>query len=346
MTGEADRLVWHRLDPSDGRLVIEWLTLSAEAADADASVPGTVPAAPPCPTDLIGSLRFAPPDTELDDWVVRHRGRVVGALRLALPASAPVARVDQLLVHPSLRRRGIGRLLHDRALERARRHGRTVLTTTIPAALPDGPAAPEAPAAFAAALGAAPAPGGAGMHQWLDLARHDPLADGVPGLPAGYRLVSWGTVTPDEYAVAVSWLEHSLGGDDAEEPDVDIATSYARRFERMRIGRGRRAYHTGVLHEEDERLVGYTSISKTTGNPEHALQGMTVVHTAHRRHGLGRIIKLANLAQALRHEPRLRLVETANAEDNTAMLAVNAAMGFRPHARWVGWSQGADRPRT
>lgn len=327
----VNTLEWHRLDPDSEKLLDGWLTLSTESADTSGYTP------PPCPVDLVGSVRFAPPDTELEDWVVCRDGTVVGALRLALPAAAPVVRVDQLLVHPNHRRRGIGRALHERALERAAHHNRSVLSTTLSAALPDGPPVDETPAAFATAMGAVPSEKGAGIHQWLDLSEHDPLAAGIPPVPAGYRLVTWGTVTPDEYALTVSTLEQSLGGE--QRSDGEVETSYARRFERMRIGRGRRAYHTGVLHEPSGQLIGYTSISKTTGNPEHALQGMTVVHVEHRGHGLGRIIKLANLELARRHEPRLRFLETTNAEDNAAMIAVNEALGFRPHDRWVVWNR-------
>jgi GNAT superfamily N-acetyltransferase len=287
---------------------------------------------------MVGSLRFAPPDTELEDWVVRHGDRVVASLRLALPAGAPTVRVDQLLVHPKDRRTGIGRMLLRHAKERAAAHGRDCLTATVVEPLPDGPAADQGPAAFAAAVGATRATTGSGVHQWLDLARHDPLAGGLPAVPAGYRLVTWGTITPEEYAVAVSALELSLGGASLEDAEQQVETSYARRFEKMRVGRGRRAYHTGVVHVDSGKLVGYTSISKTTGNPQHALQGMTVVHTAQRGHGLGLMIKLANLRQAKENEPALRMLETTNDERNAAMIAVNAAMGYRPTDRWVVWT--------
>lgn len=325
-------LEWSSLDPASrdaAEIVAGWLTLLAESADRSGNTP------PPCPVDMVGSLRFAPPDTELEDVVVRRDGRVVGALRLALPAGAPVIRVDQLLVHPVARRQGIGRALVAHAVGRLAEHGRTSLTATLSAPVPGGPVVDETPSAFAAAVGALSVAGeGTGLHQWLDLAEHDPLADGVPAVPPGYRLVTWGTVTPDEYAVAVSSLEQSLGGG-PELPDEEIETSYARRFEKMRIGRGRRAYHTGVVHEASGKLAGYTSISKTTGNPEHALQGMTVVHATHRGHGLGRVIKLTNLDQARRAEPALRLLETANAAHNTPMIELNAAIGFRPDTHWI-----------
>ncbi|MFF4555452.1 GNAT family N-acetyltransferase [Streptomyces sp. NPDC001422] len=326
------------LAADDETTVRQWLTLLDDAAG---DVPG---AAPPCAADMTGSLRFPPPATKLEDWVVRHEGRgdrVVGALRLALPDGADVARVDQLLVHPELRRRGIGRALYGRAAELAAGHGRSVLSGTVVEALAGGPERDVAPAAFAAAVGARRAAAPAGVHQWLDLGVHDPLASGVPDVPAGYALATWGTITPDAYAVPVSMLEQSLGDesfDEDEAADHEVATSYAREFETMRVGRGRKAYHTGVLHEASGRLAGYTSVSKTTGNPAYALQGMTVVHRAHRGHRLGTLLKLANLAYVLRHEPAVRLIETANAEDNTAMIAVNADLGFAPADRWTTWT--------
>ncbi|MFI2640877.1 GNAT family N-acetyltransferase [Streptomyces sp. NPDC018610] len=324
------------LRANDDETVGQWLELLAQPSE------GPSWSAPPCNVDLVGSLRFAPPATALEDWVVCAGGTVAGALRLALVEGAPNARVDQLVVHPRLRRRGIGRALFGHALELARKHGRSQLTGTVVEGLPDGPGADPGPAAFAAAVGAARADGPGGVHQWLDLDRHDPLAGGVPATPQGYSLVTWGTVTPDAYALQVSALELSLGDAPADVADQEVRTSYARQFERMRVGRGRRAYHTGVVHEGDGRLAGYTSVSKTAGNPEYALQGMTVVHRDHRGHRLGLLLKLANLEYVLRHEPAVRLVETANDETNHAMIAVNAAMGFEPRERWVTWTAPAD----
>ncbi|WP_406331910.1 GNAT family N-acetyltransferase [Streptomyces sp. NBC_00203] len=338
-----DRIHGLRFSPlaaDDEATVVQWLRLLDDSAG---DVPGS---APPCAVDMRGSLRFPPPATKLEDWVVRHDGsdgrdgRVVGALRLALPDGADVARVDQLLVAPGLRRRGIGRALYERAVGIAAGHGRSALAATVVEALPGGPARDAGPAAFAAAVGASRASVPAGVHQWLDLGAHDPLTAGVPEVPEGYALVTWGTVTPDEYAVRVSLLEQSLGDEAFEEVDEEreVGTSYAREFETMRVGRGRRAYHTGVVHEESGRLAGYTSVSKTTGNPSYALQGMTVVHRGHRGRRLGMLLKLANLEYVLRHEPEVRLVETANAEDNHAMIAVNSSMGFVPYERWVSWT--------
>ena len=53
----------------------------------------------------------------------------------------------------------------------------------------------------------------------------------------------------------------------------------------------------------------------------------------HRGHRLGALLKVANLRQAVQHEPQLEAVHTWNADSNAPMLAVNVAMGFTPSAR-------------
>ncbi|MET8717105.1 GNAT family N-acetyltransferase [Streptomyces sp. NPDC004735] len=335
MNDTAADLRFVPLEADDVPTVDAWLRLTTESAE---DVP--LSAAPHCAADLTGSVRFAPPDTTLAGEVAFLGGQAVGALRLVLPDGAPVAVVDQLLTAPKERRQGIGTALFRRARSLAAEHGRTLLVADVVQALPGGPARDEGPAAFAAALGATVSDGPEGVHQWLDLDRHDPSAGGVPEVPAGYRLQRWGTVTPDAFAIAVSELGQSLGASPPETwgegPDA-VRTSHVRRYERMRVGRGRRAYHVGAVHEATGELAGFTSASKTTGNPEHLLQGMTVVASAHRGHGLGLVLKLANLAHVREYEPRVRLIETANADDNRPMIALNEAMGFVPQERFVSW---------
>ena len=45
------------------------------------------------------------------------------------------------------------------------------------------------------------------------------------------------------------------------------------------------------------------------------------------------------VALRLRHEPQVRLVETANDETNRPMITVNEAMGFEPYDRMVPWTE-------
>ncbi|MFD9504718.1 GNAT family N-acetyltransferase [Streptomyces sp. NPDC060035] len=340
MNNAAADLRFVPLDAGDTATLDAWLRLTTDGAE---DVP--LSAAPPCVADLTGSVRFVPPGTALAGEVAFLGGQAVGALRIVLPDGAPVAVVDQLLAAPKERRQGIGTALFRRARALAEQHGRTLLVADLVQALPGGPPRDEGPAVFAAVLGATPSDGPEGVHQWLDLDRHDPLADGIPEVPAGYRLQRWGTVTPDAFAIAVSELGQSLGESRPETWDQGpeaIRTSHVRRYERMRVGRGRRAYHVGAVHEETGELAGFTSVSKTTGNTEYALQGMTVVAPAHRGHHLGLLLKLANLAHVREYEPRVRLIETANADDNHPMIALNAAMGFVPQERWVSWEVPVD----
>ena len=147
----AGMLAFRPLTADDDDIVPQWLGMLQLAAGDQPDSPA------PCPVDMVGSLRFGPPATTLDDWVVCREDRVVGSVRLALHAAAGQARVDSLLVHPDFRRRGIGRALTAHAADRATRHGRRVLSLTVTEALPGGPPRDTAPAAFAAAVGATPA---------------------------------------------------------------------------------------------------------------------------------------------------------------------------------------------
>jgi ribosomal protein S18 acetylase RimI-like enzyme len=54
---------------------------------------------------------------------VRHEGQLIGAVRCCFPTSA--CQVDQLAVDPDARGRGVGHLLLDHAIGRARRAGVT-----------------------------------------------------------------------------------------------------------------------------------------------------------------------------------------------------------------------------
>jgi hypothetical protein len=52
---------------------------------------------------------------------------------------------------------------------------------------------------------------------------------------------------------------------------------------------------------------------------------------------LGTLIKVANLRHALAQRPELRVIDACNADSNAYMVAINEAMGFRPHRRMAEW---------
>jgi GNAT superfamily N-acetyltransferase len=86
------------------------------------------------------------------------------------------------------------------------------------------------------------------------------------------------------------------------------------------------------------KAVAYTEVFVSDARPRHISQGATAVDPTHRGHGLGRWLKAAMLERVIHERPQAEYVQTFNADSNEHMLAINHAMGFRPHkaaARWV-----------
>ncbi|MCJ0874657.1 GNAT family N-acetyltransferase [Streptomyces sp. AP-93] len=88
----------------------------------------------------------------------------------------------------------------------------------------------------------------------------------------------------------------------------------------------------------DGEVAAYTELVLSDPAGPRALQYDTVVVPAHRGHGLGRAVKLRMLAEAATRHPDLRTIATSVADDNTPMLAVNAALGYR-RERGLGYFQ-------
>jgi GNAT superfamily N-acetyltransferase len=87
----------------------------------------------------------------------------------------------------------------------------------------------------------------------------------------------------------------------------------------------------------DGRLAAYTEIFRTASVAWYANQGDTLVAPEHRGHRLGTLVKLANLDRVRRERPELAVIDTYNADSNPWMVAINEAMGFRPHDRLGEW---------
>ena len=85
----------------------------------------------------------------------------------------------------------------------------------------------------------------------------------------------------------------------------------------------------------DGTLVGVTEAVLNDAAPERGFQSGTLVDPAHRGHGLGLAIKLANHRRLREHFPQCRLLMTGNADVNAPMNAVNVALGYREVERCV-----------
>ena len=93
------------------------------------------------------------------------------------------------------------------------------------------------------------------------------------------------------------------------------------------------------MHDGSGELAAWTHIAFEADQTHHAWQEITLVHPGHRGRRLGMLVKLENLLAAIADEPALRHIDTWNAAENTHMIAINEAMGFRPVDAWVSWQQ-------
>ncbi len=158
---------------------------------------------------------------------------------------------------------------------------------------------------------------------------------------SGYSVVRWIDTAPDETVGDVARLEGRLlldapMGDlivEAENVDVDRIRS----TEEMLRRRGRRSYHVGARHDASGRLAAWTMIAFDADTKSHAWQHITTVDPAYRGHRLGLVVKIENLLFTIAHEPDLQRINTWNATENSHMIAINEALGFRAIDGWVSW---------
>lgn len=277
-------------------------------------------------------------------WLLRDASRqAIGGYRLSLPQldntdNAPL----DLVVHPSRRRTGLGRLLFAHASDRVQAVGRRRIVMEV-----GEPLAPTQPApgpAFATAVGAARALDEVRRAldlQDLDAARLDALKVDALARADGYRLVQWVDTAPDD---VVDELAVLMGRMSTDAPLEDLAweaehwdVERVREQERVTAAKGRRRLVTAALHEASGSLVAYTDVAVSTHQPEAAYQWDTLVLAAHRGHRLGMLVKIANLELLRREAPDARTLSTWNAASNTHMVAINEALGFRPVERWCEW---------
>ena len=232
-----------------------------------------------------------------------------------------------MLVDAAHRRRGVGARLLSAARELMQADGRRRLHTSV---LIGSPAA-----AFARRVG--------GRVTQIELA--NALDVGGVDLPAlrakaqprsPYALASWVDACPDDLVAAFADAHTAM--DDAPRGDepADAAAWSVERVrdqERCWAALGHTTLTVAAVHEPTGEIGGYTQLLRT-GRPTTAVQEDTGVVRAHRGHGLGLVLKSANLLALTESWPEVRTVVTWNAESNKHMLAVNDELGFRRHSRW------------
>jgi GNAT superfamily N-acetyltransferase len=231
-----------------------------------------------------------------------------------------------LVVHPAERRHGLGLALLRHAAGRAAAHGRSVLSGAARVG--------SAGEAFARSVGAKP--GLVDIQRVMEPGRLEggrlvQLRGPAERAAAGYSLVSWTGLVPEEFIEQVADLYTALNDaphDPETEPDVWDAQRVRERINDLRPNFGMRGYAVAARDDATGELAAVTEIAVDPADPGWGYQMFTVVTRKHRGHRLGLLVKIAMLESLATAEPQLERIVTWNAQANEHMIAVNEALGY------------------
>lgn len=285
---------------------------------------------PPMSFGIFGMyLREGFEKTPGETWyAIDDQGAVIGYYKMTLPDLENLDKANGgPVVHPAVRRRGIGRELLRHEGGRAAANGRSLFQSPVTAGT-DGDA-------FARAVGAR-----------LDLEevrRVQYLREIPPGkiaslrasadqAAAGYSLVTWTGVTPDEYcgplADVVNAFNDAPHGENDEPEDWDADRIRERADSVVRAGL-LRSYSVAAFRDGTGEMVAYSAIIIAPEHPQWGFQQLTAVVRTHRGHRLGLLVKTAMLEWLAEAEPRLEWIATGNAATNEHMIAINEQLGYK-----------------
>ena len=256
-------------------------------------------------------------------------GEAVGHLGMWVPVHDNVQLVDgRFSVRPDRRGQGFGTRLLQELERRTRALGRTTLW--VGAAADD-----ERAAAFLAGHGFTPASRDARRMQMLaevDPATLDALERDAAAHSQDYVLER--VIPPYDDAHLIELIPAMAAINDApmgslafEDEVFDLARLRdAARAHQLRGGRNRRVI---ARHRTTGEVAGHTYLVVRPWAPHEAGQWDTSVAAPHRGHRLGFALKIEMLRWLAEEEPQVEVVETWNNTDNTPMIKVNEALGYR-----------------
>ncbi|MEV8374517.1 GNAT family N-acetyltransferase [Kribbella sp. NPDC056861] len=330
-------MITERIDPRDPAAFGEWHAVMAAATGEGREYPAIWSLA-----EMRVALTRDSPYAASEIWIVRtDDGQPAGFLHLHLPLLDNTSLVSaDLGVLAEHRRQGYGSALAKLVEERMAHHGREIVQAMVHNPL-DG-AAPGRPFALAHGMKV----GIVDMHRVLqvpvDNAYLESLAAEVADHHRDYQLVTWRDRCPDHLVDAYAVLEGTflseapMGDLEMENEVYDAARIRFR--EDQALAQGRQSWVT-VAIAPDGALVGQTELFIPSHDPANAYQSGTLVAAAHRGHRLGLALKARNQLELQRTETGRRVLHTWNAEQNTAMNAVNERLGFRPVELTEEWQR-------
>jgi mycothiol synthase len=233
----------------------------------------------------------------------------------SLYVHGPRAAFLHLLVAPGVRRRGIGSVLLEQVLRRARELHVQALRgsyTTV------------AGAAFAAHSGAVAET--RVVRSLLDL----PAAElPEPRVPTGFLLLTWLGCVPAEHLPA--YVDARTAMDDApaaEGLDLPGWTAEDVRASEASLARRQREMRLTVAIDNDGAIGSFTEL-RVSRDSTLGFTDDTGTVAVRRGLGLARAVKIESLRRLRADHPEIRVVSTSNAEENSAMRRLNESLGFR-----------------
>ncbi|MGO2541710.1 MAG: GNAT family N-acetyltransferase [Specibacter sp.] len=297
--------------------------------------------------------------------VARNAGTIVGRAGIAMPLddNTELAHVT-LDVLPSAAGAGLGRKLLEAAELFVRGENRKIVmveTNHPVAALVDGASDPITATHGSGSLPLSSREARFAYSAGYDLELVEQFSACALPLPAGvaaeladkaaarqepaYAVHQWMDSCPEKWAQDFVRLEQDVSGNDdaARGQELhrgqDQEPEQAQELEQWDVNSLREAEelsartgrHTLVSAAEclaTGALVGFTSISILGHRNDVAFQDDTIVEKAHKGKDVGLQIKVANMEMLMREFPQTRTIYTWNAPENSAMLSVNAQLGF------------------
>jgi GNAT superfamily N-acetyltransferase len=283
--------------------------------------------------EMTVQLRTPTSSERLEPYVAEVDGTVAGLLLLWFPLLDNTGFTwVELDVDPSLRGRGAGTALVERAVQRTAEEGRATLLAEF--SVPDDDRTDHPFVRFATRHGFTYA--NTEIRRILDLPVDPALLDRLAADAAlkheGYRVESHVGRLPAALLPSYCDCWNQLAVDaptgevDFEEESLSPET-YAEEQERMQA-QGRTMIHTVAISPEGE-VVAYNDLVVSADDPDQVMQWGTLVRREHRGHRLGMAVKVRGLQELARLAPAARRVQTCNAEQNAHMVGVNVDLGFR-----------------
>jgi GNAT superfamily N-acetyltransferase len=315
-----------RVKPDDMTQVTTVASIEEAARQVD-----DTEAFPTIPEMLAGQMRYGwdlePPEHYL--YVPENASDAIGVLAVELPTRDNLHLVwASIVVHPDHRRHGHGSLIMNEALRIAREAGRS--TVWVGTAEDD-----QGARKFVEGFGFRYASHDARRRQVLaevDQSEIRRLWEIAEGAASNYRLERLRPPLSDEVlselvGVTAAINDAPMGELTYEDEKFDLQR--LRDLETAARGRGDRVYRVIARHRTTGEVGGHTVVLTHPLQPQIGGQGDTAVARHHRGHRLGLLLKIDMLRWLAEVEPQLKIIETWNNVDNSFMINVNEALGYR-----------------